>query len=93
MSSKEDLGVIIISYSKICYNFFMDNIVLILLGLLIYILISIFVMKPYVRKKAKTEIGGNLVVKSDPLLIILPILFAILLFVFWKISIISNTNS
>ena len=91
MNFIENLKVSIIPYLKISYNFLMDNIVLILLGLLIYILISIFVMKPYVQKKAMKEIGGNLKVKSDPLLIILPVSFALILSAFWII--IYYTNS
>lgn len=91
MNFNDNLEGSIISYSKTGYNFLLDNIVLILLSLIIYILISIFVMKPYIKKKAMKEIGGAFIVKSDPLIIIFPVVFAIIFSVFW--SIISYTNS
>lgn len=50
----------------------------ILLGIyLIYILISFFVLKPIVNKKAISQIGGKFEISKDPLIWILPIILTL----------------
>ena len=58
-----------------------DNL-LIFVGLLflfyiVYVTISFFILKPLVSKKATNQIGGNFIVKRDPLIWILPILLLV----------------
>ncbi len=49
---------------------------------LIYLAISYFLLKPLAYKKASNQIGGKFEISSDPLIWILPILFA---FIFWAL--------
>lgn len=89
MVSNEMIGGALKTYSQNIVNFLVENLVFIASFLVCYILISFFILKPYAQKKARESIGGNLKVKSDPLLWVLP-LFVFL--VFYIFSIISTTN-
>ncbi|AEG99876.1 tetratricopeptide repeat protein [Lacinutrix sp. 5H-3-7-4] len=42
-----------------------------------YILLSFFVFKPFVIKKATNQIGGDFIIKKDPLIWLLPILLSL----------------
>ena len=90
MDFKENLVGMILSLSKTGYDFFLDSFVWIIAGLGIYFLISILIMKPYAKKRAVRGIGGNVVVKGDPLLIILPVLCALAFSACWLMVTITN---
>lgn len=89
LESNEMIGGALKVYSQNILNFLIENKVWVASFLLCYILISFFLLKPYAQKKARESIGGNLKVKSDPLLWFLP-LFMSLIFII--LSIISESK-
>lgn len=84
MVSNEIVGGVLVAYSKNILNFLIDNKVWVVSFLLCYILISLFILKPYALKKARLSVGGNLKIKSDPLLWVLPV-FVFLVFIILSI--------
>jgi heme/copper-type cytochrome/quinol oxidase subunit 2 len=92
MNSKENFESIILSYSKQGYSLIMDNILLILIILLMYVLVSTFILRKFIRTKSMKAIGGNVEVKTDPLLIILPVLLIIILSAFWIVIFMSKSK-
>jgi len=56
----------------------------------LYFLLSQFVLKPIVLKKAENQIGGKFIVSKDPLILILPIIFLIIFLVLNNKGLIPN---
>jgi len=56
----------------------------------LYFLLSQFVLKPIVFKKAENQIGGKFIVSKDPLILILPIIFLIIFLVLNNKGLIPN---
>lgn len=93
MNSKENLEGMIISLSNTGYDFFLNNFIPIILGLFIYGLFSIFILKPYAKNKGLKGMGGNVVVKADPFLIVLPVLFLLTFSACWLIISFTTFNN
>lgn len=57
---------------------------------LIYVTISFLIFKPFVKKKATNQIGGEFEISKDPLIWALPIILTIIYIVIYSIDIIPN---
>ena len=86
MNSNTILEIGLTSYAKSAYNIMIENLLWISVGFILYALVSTFVLRPYAIRKSKKFIGGNVEIKSDPLLIVLPIIFIVAFTATWVLD-------
>jgi len=63
---------------------------ILIIGFIVYLLLSFLVLKPLALKKAATQVGGEYVVSRDPLVWILPILLLVVFIVMRTFDLIPN---
>ena len=80
------LEIGLISYANTAHNIIIENLLWISVGFILYVLVSTFIIRPYAIRKSKKVIGGNVEIKSDPLLIILPIIFIVAFTASWVLD-------
>jgi hypothetical protein len=83
MNSNIILEIGLTSYASTAHNIIIENLLWIAVGFILYALISTFVIRPYAIRKSRKVIGGNVEIKSDPLLIMLPIIIIIAFTTSW----------
>ena len=55
-----------------------------ILSYLVYLVLSSVIIRPLVKRKAKNHVGGNFIVGKDPLVWLLPFIFAFIYFLYYK---------